>query len=126
MKKSFYKQFFSLMACAILLAAIGCKKDIDKIVKEQEQNNIFYPRIFDTHGALVYLKTIQQGDTVKYDGLLYSPADKVSISWKVNDKEVSTDTKYYFIGTTPGDYVITLDVSFQGNSANRTSLITVE
>jgi hypothetical protein len=127
MKNSFYKLAFSLFVCLILATVSSCRKSIDDLVKEQEKNSVFYPRIFDTYAVFVFPnKTISQGDSIRFEGLVYSPVDKVSIEWKVDGKDVSKNPQYTFIASDLGVYEVRLTVSYNGNSSERVSNVTVQ
>jgi hypothetical protein len=85
-----------------------------------------YPRIFTTGDEWRKSFIINPKDTAKYLGLKFSPAGKVSISWKVNGKEVSTDTAYRFTTDTGGIYNILLDVTYNGLTSSRSSEVLVK
>jgi len=108
---------FSLVFSLLCVLITGCRKDE---VTAQEDNDLFIPRIFKE--TLLFPATTQIlniGQTVDFSGLSYSPADLAQISWKVNDKEVSTIKDYKFIPTEGGDFRVKLDVSYQGKTSSR-------
>lgn len=105
-----------------LLIMLGCKKDNDEVGGD------FHPRIFDQ--GLVFqspTRIIQEGQSAVYNRLLFSPAPgaKTEVSWKVDGKEVSTDTAFTFTPTTGGEFEIKLEAKFNGQVATRLSKVLV-
>lgn len=84
------------------------------------------PRIFQLGDNFRASYIINQGDTASYTGLLFSPAGKVKISWKVNDAVVSADTVFRFVPATGGEYKIVLEASYNGLTTVRTSTVLVK
>ncbi|TCC87132.1 glycosyl hydrolase family 18 protein [Pedobacter hiemivivus] len=116
MKKIIYLIF------PLLVFMLGCKKD------KVESAGDFHPRIFD--GGLVFQspsRIIKEGESAVYNRLQYSPAPgaKMKVSWKVDGKEVSTDTAFTFTPTAGGEYVIKLEATFNGQTATRLSKVLV-
>lgn len=106
----------------ILIMFSGCKKDK---VKQQEADNPYTPRIFDNLRIFAAPRIINEGETANFTGLAFSPASKVQISWKVNDKEMSTDTAYKFKPAAGGEYTVKLDVTYQGTTTSRSTKVLV-
>jgi hypothetical protein len=69
---------------------------------------------------------LDEGQSAVYNGLLFSPAGKVKISWKVNGVEKSTDTAFTFKPTAGGEYKIVLEASYGGLTSTRTSTVLVK
>lgn len=114
-----------IMLYSLLLAALwyGCKKDV---VADQQNADTFYPRIFKETAMFPTTATIiNVGDTIKYRGLLYSPADQVQISWKVNNTEKATTPTFNFVGTAAGDYFVKVEVSYNGEVISRVTEVLV-
>jgi hypothetical protein len=114
--------FIPALVLVILMVFAGCKKDE---VKDQEAANPFFPRIFDNLKQLSAAQIINEGDTAKFDGLKFSPADKVKISWKVNGKEMSSAPAFKFSPSAGGEYTIKLDVTYNGDSTSRQTKVLV-
>lgn len=109
-----------LSASLIVLSA--CKKTIsDPEFKEGDS-----PRIFQLGDNFRTSYVLNQGDTAHYTGLLFSPAGKVKITWKVNDVVASTDTVFHFVPTGGGEFKIVLEASYNGLSTIRTSTVLVK
>ena len=119
------KKFIHISVPVIMLMMLvlqGCKKDE---AKQQEADNPYTPRIFDNLRKLGAPQIINEGQTAVFNGLAFSPAKQVKISWKVNDKEMSTDTAFNFKPTTGGEFTIKLDVSYNGETTSRTTKVLV-
>lgn len=106
----------------LLIFMLGCKKD------NNEVGGDFHPRIFDQ--GLVFQspsRIIQEGQSAVYNRLLFSPAPgaKTKLSWKVDGKEVSTDTAFTFTPTAGGEFEIKLEATFNGQTATRLSKVLV-
>jgi hypothetical protein len=111
---------YFLFASLIVLSA--CKKNIsDPEFKDGDS-----PRIFQLGDNFRTSYVLNQGDTAHYTGLLFSPAGKVKISWKVNDVVTSTDTVFHFVPTTGGEFKIVLEASYNGLTTIRTSTVLVK
>ncbi|WP_419801175.1 glycosyl hydrolase family 18 protein [Mucilaginibacter sp.] len=120
MKKIMYRSIPVFLVIFIMFS--GCKKDE---VKQQEADNPYTPRIFDNLRIFAAPRIINEGETANFTGLAFSPASKVKISWKVNDKEMSTDTAYKFKPAAGGEYNIKLDVTYQGTTTSRSTKVLV-
>jgi len=119
------KKFIYIWVPVIMLMMLvlqGCKKDE---AKKQEADNPYTPRIFDNLRKLGAPQIINEGQTAVFNGLAFSPAKQVKISWKVNDKEMSTDTAFNFKPATGGEFTIKLDVSYNGETTSRTTKVLV-
>ena len=119
------KKFIHISVPVIMLMMLvlqGCKKDE---AKQQEADNPYTPRIFDNLRKLAAPQIINEGQTAVFNGLAFSPAKKVKISWKVNDKEMSTDTAFNFKPTAGGEFTIKLDVSYNGETTSRSTKVLV-
>lgn len=121
MKKIIYTLVPALMLVMFMVLP-GCKKDE---VAQQEKDNPSSPRIFDNLRKLSSSYIIKEGATANFSGILFSPAGKVKISWKVNGKEMSTDTGFKFKPDAGGEYVIKLDVTYNGDSTSRQTKVVV-
>src|ERR1700744_1334490 len=99
----YYKN--TLLVVMLLFGFTGCKKDI---ATQQENSNPIYPRIFDVNRVFSSASIINAGDTAKFNGVLYTPANKVKISWQVNNVQMGTDTSFNFKPTTGGEFTIKL------------------
>jgi hypothetical protein len=121
MKKIKYTSLPALVLVMLMVFA-GCKKDE---VKTQEDANPYFPRIFDNLRKLSAPQIINEGATANFNGLQFSPASKVKISWKVNGKEMSTDTAFAFKPTAGGEYTIKVDVTYNGDSTSRQTKVLV-
>ncbi|SEN25502.1 Chitinase, GH18 family [bacterium A37T11] len=115
------KKFYVICTFLVMALLSGCdNKESDPYAGD------FFPRIFDP--ARVFTSpsmVIAEGASAQFKGLLFSPANQVSISWQVDGKEVSTDTSFTFTPTAGGEYHLTLAVSHQGDTAYRRSTILV-
>lgn len=114
------KVFYFLSASLIVLSA--CKKSIS----DPEFTEGDSPRIFQLGDNFRTSYILNQGDTAHYTGLLFSPAGKVKIAWKVNDAVASTDTAFHFVPTTGGEFKIVLEASYNGLTTIRTSTVLVK
>ena len=115
-----YKFILLLIATGIVMP--GCKKKIDDPVFAEGD----MPRIFQMGGNFRSSYIIDEGQSAVYSGLLFSPAGKVKISWKVNDKVVSSDTIFTFKPTGGGEFHIVLEAEFNGLVTTRTSTVLVK
>lgn len=101
----------------ILTAFLGCKEDE---VAKQEEGRMFVPRIFGDE--LLFpdgSQVLDQGASIDFAGLQYSPADQVKVLWSLDDETVSTDKAYVFTATEPGDFRIKVEVSYNGITISR-------
>lgn len=114
MKKIFY---ILILACVAISA---CEKNE---AEEQGKNQAFTPRVF--RDATIFpespdsVRVLSIGQSFSFAGLQYSPAGQVNISWKVNDKEVSTAENYVFTATEGGVYKVKLDITYNGYTTSR-------
>ncbi|GAA4312214.1 hypothetical protein GCM10023149_07490 [Mucilaginibacter gynuensis] len=115
-----YKKLSFLLVLVVFAAA--CKKDI---AKEQEAANPLHPRIFDILREFSGAQIIDEGDTAKFTGIEITPADKATISWMVNNVEVSKEKKFSFAPTSGGEYTIKLKVAYNGDSSVRSTKVLV-
>src|ERR1700712_5268166 len=104
---------------ASLLIITACKKSIP----DPEFTTGDTPRIFQLGDNFRTSYIINEGDTASYDGLLFSPAGKVKITWTVNDSVASTDTVFHFAPKTGGEFKIVLTATYNGLSSIRTSTV---
>jgi hypothetical protein len=117
------KKKFVIGVWVFLAILTGCKKDE---VARQAENDNFFPRIFDNRNVFLNPSSIiNEGDTARFNGLSYSPSGKVAISWKVNGKQLSTDTAFNFKPDSGGDYTVTLEVTYGNQLTSRTSHVLV-
>ena len=115
------KRFFSFLFASVILLA-SCKKEIqDPEFKQGEM-----PRIFQLGDNFRTSYILNQGESAIYNGLLFSPAGKVKISWKVNDEVKSTDTAFTFKPTSGGEFKIVLEAEYGGLKTIRTSTVLVK
>jgi hypothetical protein len=112
----------ALLVVITLLVFAGCKKDA---VKQQEADNPTYPRIFDNGRVFSGASIINAGDTAKFYKLQFTPANKVKVSWLVNNIQASTDTAFYFKPTTGGEFTIKLVVTYNGDTTSRSTKVLV-
>lgn len=111
---------YFLFASLILFAA--CKKNItDPEFKEGDT-----PRIFQLGDNFRTSYILNEGQSAVYNGLLFSPAGKVNISWKVNDVVKSTDTAFTFTPIGGGEYKIVVEAEYGGLKTIRTSTVLVK
>lgn len=116
-----HKKIYILLVS--LLALMACDKER---IKDPEFGAGDYPRIFDIKNAFVSpVVILAPGQAANYTGLLYSPASKVKISWKVNGEQKSSDTTFSFTPPGPGEYTVLLDVEYGGLKSTRTTNILV-
>lgn len=117
-----YRNKFFLSFLAALLIMTGCKKEIaDPVFKDGDS-----PRIFQLGDNFRTSYILDEGQSAVYAGLLFSPANEVKISWKVNDVVVSTDTTFTFTPTTGGEFKIVLEAEYKGQKSIRTSTVLVK
>jgi len=112
----------TLLVVMLLFSFTGCKKDI---ATQQEDSNPMFPRIFDVNRVFSAASIINAGDTAKFNGVLYTPANKVKISWQVNNVQMGTDTSFNFKPTTGGEFTIKLKVTYNGDSTVRSTKVLV-
>lgn len=116
-----HKKLYILLVLVAALFSCG-KNRID----DPEFGAGDYPRIFDILNAFQSpTRIINAGDTAKYNGLLFSPAGKVKISWKVNGEQKSTDTIFSFAPVTGGEFTVELEAEFNGLKSTRATKILV-
>lgn len=117
------KKSFVIGTWVFLAMVAGCKKD--EVARQAEKDN-FFPRIFDNRNVFLNPSSIiNEGDTARFNGLSFSPAGQVAISWKVNGKQLSTDTAFNFRPDSGGDYTVTLEVTYRNQLTSRTSHVLV-
>lgn len=110
---------FAAMCCLVFFA---CEKNE---AESQAENDNFIPRIFTTEDNNPFpmsadsILILDVGQEFQISGLQYSPSDRVSISWTVNDVEVSTGMDYTFVSSEVGEYRIRLEVSHDGVTTSR-------
>lgn len=110
-----HKKIYILLVS--LLALMACGKER---IKDPEFGAGDYPRIYDIKNVFVSpVLILPPGQTANYTGLLYSPAGKVKISWKVNGEQKSADTTFSFTPPAPGEYTLSLEVEYGGLKSNR-------
>jgi hypothetical protein len=106
--------------CSILIYLFifsGCKRDD---ISKQDEGRTFVPRIFGE--KLLFpdgVQVLDEGQSISFENLQYSPADKVTITWKINDAEVATGKSYKFIATKAGDYRIKVEVNYKDITVSR-------
>ncbi|MCK7555150.1 glycosyl hydrolase family 18 protein [Chitinophaga sedimenti] len=114
------KKISLLLYIALAFLGTGCEKDE---AKEQAEGRPFTPRIFNFASLFPEhpdsIRILNIGQTMSFTGLKFSPAGKASLSWKVNDKEVATGETYEFTPTQGGDYIISVNASWEGKTATR-------
>ncbi len=120
MKKIYQK--LSLLLLMLVVVAAGCKKDV---AKEQEDANPLQPRIFDILREFSGAQVIDEGDTAKFTNIEVTPAGKATISWTVNNEEVSKDKKFSFAPKSGGEFTIKLKVTYNGDSSVRSTKVLV-
>lgn len=113
------KKLCILLSCCYLILA-GCKKAEEE---EQAEGRPFTPRIFNETSLFPEnpdsIRVMSIGQHLSFTGLQYSPAEKVKVSWKINDEEVSSAESYDFAATTGGEFRIRLDVEYNGTIVSR-------
>lgn len=118
MKRSIYLLLAVFIGCCFSIA--GCKKDE---ADEQADGRPFTPRVFNEAALFPEsrdsVRVLMMGEKLPFTGMQYSPGGKVTISWKVNDIEVSTADTFAFTATTGGPFRIRLDVSYGGATTSR-------
>jgi hypothetical protein len=70
-------------------------------------------------------RSIDEGDTAKFQGIEITPAGKADISWMVNNVEVSKDKKFSFAPKKGGEFAIRLKVTYNGDSSVRSTKVVV-
>lgn len=100
----------------------SCKKEI----ADPEFKTGDSPRIFQLGDNFRTSYILNQGESAVYNGLLFSPAGKVNISWKVNDEVKSRDTAFTFTPVAGGEYRIVLEAEYGGLKTIRTSTVLVK
>lgn len=81
-----HKKLYILLV--IFMALLSCDRNR---IDDPEFGEGDYPRIFDISNAFTTpTMIINAGDTVKYNGLLFSPVGKVKVAWKVDGEVLST------------------------------------
>ncbi|MBO9632690.1 MAG: hypothetical protein J7578_06190 [Chitinophagaceae bacterium] len=113
---------YMLLVVITGMILFGCSKKIDDPAFGEGD----MPRIFQMGGNFRSSYIIEEGQSAVYSGLLFSPAGKVKISWKVNDKVVSSDTIFTFKPTGGGEFHIVLEAEFNGLVTTRTSTVLVK
>lgn len=114
---------YLMLACFLFACLTGCKKGQEAAVDDN-----FHPRIIDNNGVFTSPKRIIfQGQSAIYSGLAFSPKpiEKTKISWKVNDKVVSTDTAFTFTPDAGGEYEIKIEATYNGQTSTRISNVLV-
>ncbi|MEO5893657.1 MAG: glycosyl hydrolase family 18 protein [Ferruginibacter sp.] len=106
---------------ATLLLLGACKKNIpDPEFVEGDS-----PRIFQLGDNFRTSYILNEGESANWSGLLFSPAGKVNISWKVDGVVASTDTIFNFKPTAGGEYKIELEAEYKGLKSVRTATVLV-
>lgn len=103
----------------------GCKKDE---VQKQEDGSVFYPRIFGDNILFpvpAITSVITVGQNKVFSGLTYSPADKIAVTWKVNDTAVANSRDYTFTAAGKGLFIISVEAAYNGMKTSRTCKIQV-
>lgn len=112
-----FKYLFPLLLLGVIA---GCKKD------EVEGDTPIYPRIFDSKGVFQTLsRIINEGESAVYEGLAFTPTDKIQTIWTVNNEQVSTDPSYTFTPTEGGEFEIVLKAIANGDTSIRKSKVLV-
>ncbi|POY37945.1 hypothetical protein C3K47_05325 [Solitalea longa] len=117
------KRLLYFLIPVLLFAVVSsCEKEYKGVDDEP-----IYPRIFDNKGVFrTPSRIISEGESAVYNGITYSPSGGMSVSWLVNDVQVSTDTAYTFKPTEGGEYTIVLRVTTpNGDTTSRTSKVLV-
>lgn len=123
MRTKFIILLFAAICCGT--AWSGCKK---YEVQEQEDASVFYPRIFGDNILFpvpAITSVITVGQSKVFSGLTYSPADQVTVTWKVNDAVVAESKDYTFTGTSKGLFTISVEVAYNGLKTSRTCKVQV-
>lgn len=106
-----------IIACTTI---ISCKENEE--IKQAEGKS-FYARIFSRPEFFPEspdsVRVLNFNSSYEFKDIGYSPSDKVDIAWKVNGEVFSSERSFVFKGTEPGDYRITLEVSYNGDTARR-------
>lgn len=114
---------YIMFSLFLLISLSGCKKG-----QEADYDDNFHPRIIDNSGVFTApSRIIWQGQSAVYSGLSFSPKplEKTKISWKVNGKEVSTDTTYTFKPAEGGEYEVKVEATYNGQTSTRISKVLV-
>jgi hypothetical protein len=114
---------YLVLALFLLACMARCKKG-----KEADYDDNFHPRIIDNSGVFTSpSRIIFQGQSAIYSGLTFSPKpiEKTRISWKLNNKEVSTDTSFTFTPEAGGAYEIKVEATYNGQTSTRISKVLV-
>ncbi len=115
------KIIYHIIPSLLILLVTGCEKK-----EKYEFDPDFFPRIFDQTGVFTSpMQVISEGETVEYAGLVFSPAGKVDVTWKVDGQEVSKAESYAFSPSSGGEFEITLEVTNNGQTAVRRSKVLV-
>ncbi len=109
-----------LLATGLVLS--GCKKEI----VDPEFGEGDTPRIFQLGDNFRTSYILNEGESAVYNGLLFSPAGKVKISWKVNDEVKSSDTSFTFTPAAGGEFRIVVEAEYNGLKTIRTSTVLVK
>src|SRR5690606_28434904 len=115
------KIIYMLIPALLILLIMSCEKK-----EKYELDTDYFPRIFDQTGVFTSpMQVIAAGEAVEYTGLVFSPAGKVDVTWKVNGEEVSKEESYVFSPSSGGEFEITLEVTNNGKTAVRKSKVLV-
>jgi hypothetical protein len=114
-------KFICFFLATVLLVS-GCKKDI----ADPEFGEGDSPRIFQLGDNFRASYILNEGESAVYKGLLFSPAGKVNVSWKVNDEVKSNDTSFTFTPTAGGEFRIVVEAEYNGLKTIRTSTVLVK
>lgn len=112
-----------ILSVFLLSGLAACEKG-----QEADYDDNFHPRIIDNNAVFTSPnRIIFQGQSALYNGLAFSPKplEKTKVVWKVNDKEVSTDTAFTFTPTAGGEYEVKVEASYNGQTSTRISNVLV-
>ncbi|CAH0135735.1 MULTISPECIES: glycosyl hydrolase family 18 protein [unclassified Pedobacter] len=109
---------YALFAMAFFF---GCKENE---VAQQEKDYDYVPRIIGGDIASIFptpnaTQVLEPGEIITFNTLQFTPAGKVQVLWKVNDKQVATGEKYAFTATAAGDYRIKVEATYNGTTVSR-------